>query len=162
MSFAGLVWSAGAIWLATALVLVIAELAAPGFFLIFLAAAAALTGLVMLVMPGMSLIAQALLFAATTAVAVRIGRRWYHRSPPTSTDPLLNDRAARLIGKTVEVCDAIVAGEGRVRVGDGAWTAQGPDTTAGAFVRITGAKGSVLLVETVDDPMPKPATAWRQ
>jgi membrane protein implicated in regulation of membrane protease activity len=149
MSLAGLVWSAGAIWLATALVLAIAELFAPGFFLIFLAVAAALTGFVMFVAPGMHLIAQALLFAAITAVAVAIGRRWYHRSPPTSTDPLLNHRAARLIGKMVEVSDAIVAGEGRVRVGDGAWTAQGPDTAAGAFVRIIGATGSVLLVEPV-------------
>lgn len=149
MSFADLVWSAGAIWLATALVLVIAELAAPGFFLIFLAVAAALTGFLMLVEPGLSLIAQALLFAAITAVEVAIGRRWYYRSPTTSSDPLLNRRAARLIGKTVEVSDAIVAGEGRVRVGDGAWTAQGPDTAAGAFVRIIGATGSVLLVEPV-------------
>jgi inner membrane protein len=149
VSVAGLVWSAGALWLATALVLVIAELAAPGFFLIFLAVAAGLTGFAVLVVPGMPLIVQALSFAAITAVAVAIGRRWYHRSPPTSTDPLLNDRAARLIGKTVEVCDAIVAGEGRVRVGDGAWTAQGPDTEAGAVVRIIGAMGSVLLVEPV-------------
>lgn len=149
MSFAGFVWSAGAVWLATALVLAAAELAAPGFFLIFLAAAAALTAFVMLVVPGMPLIAQALVFAVITAIAVAIGRRWYHRSPTASSDPLLNDRAARLIGKTVEVCDAIVAGEGRVRVGDGAWTAQGPDTAAGAFVRIIGATGSVLLVEPV-------------
>lgn len=149
MNFAGLVWSAAAIWLATALILAAAELAAPGFFLIFLAAAAALTAFVMLVAPGMPLIGQALVFAAITAVAVAIGRRWYHRSPTTSTDPLLNDRAARLIGKTVEVCDAIVAGEGRVRVGDGAWTAQGPDTAAGALVRIIGATGSVLRVEPV-------------
>jgi membrane protein implicated in regulation of membrane protease activity len=149
MNVAGLVWSAGALWLATTLVLVIAELAAPGFFLIFLAVAAALTGIAMLVVPGMPLIVQALLFAAITAAAVAIGRRWYHRSPTTSTDPMLNDRAARLVGKTVEVCDAIVAGEGRVRVGDGAWTAQGPDTAAGAVVRIIGAKGSVLLVEPV-------------
>jgi membrane protein implicated in regulation of membrane protease activity len=149
VSFAGLVWSAGAIWLATALALAAAELALPGFFLIFLAAAAALTGFAMLVVPGLSLIAQALLFAATSAVAVAIGRRWYHRNPTTSADPLLNRRAARLIGKRVEVCDAIVAGEGRVRVGDGAWTAQGPDTAAGALVRIIGATGSVLLVEPV-------------
>lgn len=149
MTFAGLFWSGGAAWLAVALALVVGELIAPGFFLIFLAAGAALTGLVMLVMPGLPLIVQALLFALFTGGGVAIGRRWYHRNPGNSPDPLLNDRAARLIGKTVEVCEAIVAGEGRVRVGDGAWAAKGPDAKAGAFVRIVGASGSVLLVEPV-------------
>jgi membrane protein implicated in regulation of membrane protease activity len=62
-------------------------------------------------------------------------------------DPLLNDRVARLIGTTAEVCDAISGGEGRVKVGDGAWKARGPDACTGSVVRIVGASGSVLLVE---------------
>ncbi|WP_363129996.1 NfeD family protein [Sphingomonas sp.] len=76
-----------------------------------------------------------------------IGRRWYHRSPSTAAPSGLNERTAKLIGRTVEVSEPIVAGEGRVRVGDGAWTAKGPDMPAGARVRITGAAGNVLLVE---------------
>jgi len=78
---------------------------------------------------------------------VAAGRRWYRRSPSTASSHGLNDRTAKLIGKTVEVCEAIVAGEGRVKVGDGAWSAAGPDAPAGALVRITGATGNVLLVE---------------
>ena len=62
----------------------------------------------------------------------------------------MNDRTAKLIGRTVEVCEPIVGGEGRVKVGDGAWTANGPDMPAGARVRITGAAGSVLLVEPLE------------
>lgn len=147
MSLFGLWWSHGMIWLAVALALAIAELIAPGFFLIFLAAGAALTGFGVLIVPGMPVLLQALLFALFTAAAVGLGRRWYHRSAVPTSDPLLNDRAARLIGTTVEVCEAIVAGEGRVRVGDGAWVARGPDAAAGTVVRITGANGSILLVE---------------
>jgi len=146
MTLFGLSWTFGALWLAAALILAIAEIIAPGFFLIFLAAGAALTGIAVLVVPGVPLILQALLFALFTAAAVGLGRRWYSNGPATA-DPLLNDRAARLIGSTVEVCEPIVAGEGRVKVGDGAWSARGPDAVRGAIVRITGADGSVLLVE---------------
>ena len=147
MTLFGLEWSLGALWLAAALALAIAELIAPGFFMIFIAAGAALTGFVVLAIPGLDWIVQALLFAAFSAAAVAIGRRWYHRDRSASPSHGLNDRTAKLIGKTVEVCEAIVGGEGRVKVGDGAWSAAGPDTPAGALVRITGASGNVLLVE---------------
>lgn len=147
MTVFGIDWSLGALWLAAALALAIAELVAPGFFLIFIAAGAALTGFVVLAIPGLGWIAQALLFAAFSAAAVAIGRRWYHRDRLAEPSHGLNDRTAKLIGKTVEVCEAIVAGEGRVKVGDGAWSATGPDAPAGALVRITGATGSVLSVE---------------
>lgn len=147
MTAFGMETSAGTVWLAAALVLVIAELIAPGFFLVFLGIAAGSTGVIVLVAPVTPVVVQALLFAAFTAGIVAVGRRWYRRSDLPSPDPLLNDRAARLVGLRVEVCDAIVDGAGRVTVGDGAWKASGPDLPAGSSVRIVGANGSVLAVE---------------
>lgn len=147
MMVLGILWSDGALWFAAALALVIAEMLIPGFFLIFLGAGAAFVGVVTLIMPGLPLILQAVLLAAATAVLVALGWRWYRQSDQPSPDPLLNDRTARLIGKRVLVCEAIVGGEGRVTVGDGAWSATGPDIAAGATVRIVGASGSVLRVE---------------
>ena len=147
MNWSVLTWSAGALWLAGALLLAIAELIAPGFFLIFVAAAAAVTGFVVLAVPGLHAITQVLLFAVFGGVAITLGRGWYRRLREGTADTGLNDRTGKLVGKTVEVCDAIVAGEGRVRVGDGAWSARGADAPAGSMVRITGASGSVLLVE---------------
>ena len=144
----GLTWSWGELWLAAGLALAIAEIIAPGFFMIFLAAGAALTGVAVLIVPGVPLILQAVLFALFTAAAVGLGRRWYRRDA-VPADPLLNDRAARLIGTTAEVCEPIVAGKGRVRVGDGAWIARGPDAGTGAIVRIVDATGGVLQVEPV-------------
>lgn len=143
----GIVWGLGALWLAAALLLIIAEMVVPGFFLIFLGVGAAVTGVAALSIPGLPVLVQAVLFAALTAAAVAIGWRWYRGSDQVSADPLLNDRAARLIGKRVEVCEAIVDGEGRVKVGDGAWSATGPDAAIGTSVRIIGANGSVLRVE---------------
>lgn len=143
----GIDWSLGALWLAAALALVIAEMLVPGFFLVFLGAGAAVTGVLVLLVPGMAIVLQAVVFAALTAGAVAIGWRWYRGLATTAAEPALNDRAARLIGKRVLVCEAIVEGEGRVTVGDGAWSAIGPDAPVGTGVRIVGAEGSVLRVE---------------
>ena len=134
-------------WLIGALVLVIAELAAPGFFLVFIAAGAAATGLVLLFLPDMPALAEVAIFAVATAGAVAVGRDRYRRNPSESEDPLLNDRAARLIGSRVEVSEAITGGAGRVRVGDGAWPARGADAPVGARVRVVGAESGELLVE---------------
>lgn len=139
----------GLAWLTAAVLLAIAELLAPGIFLVFIAAGAAVTGAVLLLLPGMSLLVQVFLFAAATAASVAIGRRWYHRNPVPSSDPLLNDRVARLIGQIVTVAEPIRAGKGRVRVGDGEWPARGPDLPAGANVRIVAAEGGTLDVEPV-------------
>ncbi len=139
--------NSGLAWLILAALLAIAELLAPGIFLVFVAAGAAITGIVTLIVPGFGLVFEVFLFAAASAAAVAIGRGWYRSNPVPSADPLLNDRVARLIGQVVTVVEPISAGQGRVKVGDGEWPANGPDTPAGAHVRITGARDGSLDVE---------------
>jgi inner membrane protein len=134
------------LWLIVAALLGIAELIVPGVFLIWIAAAAALTGLVTL-LTGIALPFQFLLFAIFSIGSVYAGRRWYKSFPVASSDPLLNDRAARLIGRSVTVVTAIRGGEGRVKVGDSVWSCRGADCDEGARVRVTGAEGNCLIVE---------------
>ncbi len=81
--------------------------------------------------------------------SVYAGRRWYAAHPQETSDPLLNDRTARLIGRTVTIAAAIENGEGRVKVGDSVWNCRGPDCAAGTRVRIIGAQGTCLDVEPV-------------
>jgi inner membrane protein len=143
------------IWLLAAVVLGIAELAVPGAFLIWIAAAAALTGVAAMLL-GLALGPQLLLFCLFSVACVLAGRRYAGTAAP-SADPMLNDRAARLVGETVEVVDAIRGGRGRVRVGDGVWPARGADAEAGARVRVTGADGTCLRVEPLAlEPLPRP------
>ena len=142
----------GALWLAAAVLLGIGELAIPGVFLIFLAIAAAVTGVATLVLADLPIAAQLLSFAIWSGVTVAIGKRWYRDYPVESADPKLNDRVARLIGEIVVVSDAIADGEGRVRIGDGTWSAHGPDLPAGAKARIVAVAGSTLIVEPADPP----------
>jgi len=133
-------------WFALGLALGAAEIAAPGFFLIWLAAAALLTGVIVWTVPiGFPL--QVVIFAVVALVTVLAARRWLSGQQASSADPLLNDRGGRLVGEMVMVTEAIVAGQGRVRQGDGEWLARGPDMPVGARARIAAHDGTVLIVE---------------
>ena len=134
------------VWLAIGVVLATAEMLLPGYFLIWLAAAAILTGVVALVVP-VSLSIEIVLFVALAINAVLLARRWLRLSPIASADPLLNDRGGRLVGETVVVTQALEGGRGRVRHGDTEWLARGPDTPPGTRLRIVGHDGAVLIVE---------------
>ncbi|WP_375403961.1 NfeD family protein [uncultured Sphingomonas sp.] len=152
MSLGDLGIGAAGAWLIAALAFALAELAAPGVFLVFVAVAAAITGVMLLALPDLPVIGQLAAFAAWSGVAVTVGRRWYHDNPVATDDALLNDRAARLIGEVVTVTAAIDNGRGRVRVGDGAWPARGPDAPVGARVRVVAVDGATLVVEKAGEP----------
>jgi membrane protein implicated in regulation of membrane protease activity len=133
-------------WLTAAVVLGILELLAPGFFLVWMGAAAAATGVIVALVP-MGVPYQLGLFAVLAFASVFAGRLYYARNPVPTSDPNLNARASRLIGQTVVVESAIENGKGRVVVGDGVWNACGPDVPAGASVVIVAADGTSLTVE---------------
>ena len=133
-------------WLIAAALLAILEIFLPGIFLVWIASAAAITGIVLVFAP-LSFPLQAVLFAVLAFAAVFAGRAYYARNPVPTSDANLNARAARLIGQTVTVETAIENGKGRVRVGDGVWNARGPDAPAGASVTIISADGTSLTVE---------------
>jgi membrane protein implicated in regulation of membrane protease activity len=136
----------GWLWMIGGILLLIAEVIAPGFFLVFIGAAALATGAFTLLF-GLGLPAQLTLFTIYALVAVMIGRRMYANAATESSDPLLNDRSARLIGKSVTVIQAVDEHSGRVRVGDSEWSARGGPGRPGERVRITGVDGNCLLVE---------------
>lgn len=137
------------VWLVAAIVMAIAELIVPGVFLIWLSAAAALTGVATLLF-GIPVPFQVALFGLFSIASVYWGRRWYAAHPVDSSDPLLNDRAARLLGETVVVVGAIENGRGRVAVGDSVWPARGPDSGVGARVKVVGADGTCLKVQPIE------------
>lgn len=145
----GLLGNAWMAWMALAIALGAAELALPGVFLVFIAFAAAMTGLTVFALPVLPPLAQLAAFSVWSAASILIGRRWYFDFPVASSDPMLNDRAARMIGELVTVVEPINGREGRVRVGDGVWSATGPDAEIGIRMRVAGIRGSTLVVEPV-------------
>lgn len=132
-------------WGVLAIILAIAEMLVPGVFLIWLSLAAALTaGLALLLPIGEPF--QLLAFAILSVLSMSGGRLWYLARPVEPEDGLLNDRAARMIGRRVVVIEAIAHGEGRVRVDDGSWPATGPDAAVGTPMLVTQVDGSRLVV----------------
>ena len=124
----------------------------PGVYLMWLALAALATGV--LALGGSPLILQIVSFVFLSLIFAYSAKRWLRERPIESSDPLMNNRAGRLVGQTAVVAQAIEGGEGRVRVGDGEWIASGPDCPAGTRVRISGNVGGCLTVEAIALPGP--------
>ena len=142
----GLDLEPGWLWMIGGVLLLIAEIIAPGFFLVWIGAAALITGVFTLLF-GIGAAGQLALFALYAAIAVFIARRWYAARPVVSEDPMLNDRVARMVGRSVTAVTSIDDHSGRVRVGDGEWSARGGPAAPGEQVRITGVEGNCLIVE---------------
>lgn len=135
-------------WLSIGVGLAVLEMLLPGFFLIWLASAAIITGLVVWVLP-IPFVGQVALFAVLAIGAVFWARRYLKDNPIESADPLLNQRGARYIGEVVTLVTAIEDGRGRAKIGDGEWPVRGPDAAAGTKVKVVSADGGSLVVELV-------------
>lgn len=134
------------IWLGLGLLLAIGEMTIPGVFLIWMAGAALVTGLVAWLVP-LAVPGQIALFAVLSILFVFAGRRFLRQHPVEGADPEMNQRGARAVGEVVVVSQVIEAGQGRVRLGDSEWIARGPDAEPGTRMRVTGSDGTVLMVE---------------
>ena len=135
----------GWLWAIGGLVLLIAEVVAPGFFLVFLGVAAIATGLFTLLFD-LGLAPQLALFVIYTGLALMIGKRWYAEPDTAEQQISLNDPARRLVGRTAIAVDPIDEHGGRVRLGDSEWTARGGPAAAGERVEIIAVEGNCLKV----------------
>ena len=135
------------LWLIGGVVLLIAELIAPGYFLIFVGAAAIVTG-VLAMAAGLPLTVQLAAFAILAFLSTRIvGRRFYASRYDLNPDPFLNNKVGRLLGRVVVVVEPVDLHSGRVRIGDGEWSARGGPAAVGERVRIVDVDGNCLKVE---------------
>jgi len=135
-------------WWVLALLLIGVEIFAPGFIFVWLAAAAAVVGLIVLVLPDLSWQLQLLAFGILS-VASAIG--WWQfgrRNPSPSDRPQLNRRAEAYIGRVFVLEEAVENGYGVVTVDDSRWRASAEsDIATGARVRVVGVDGTILKVE---------------
>lgn len=138
-------------WWILALLLIAAELIAPGYFLLWIGVAGGVMGLITLVFPGMPFVAQAVLFGVLALVTCVV--YWKFIRPATELrddQPLLNRKGDRMLGRHVLVAEAFVNGRGKVTVGDSVWLAEGPDVAVGSAVEVTGVHGTTLTVRPVE------------
>ena len=136
------------LWWILALILIAIEVVLPGYFMLWIGIGAAATGIVVVVLPGMSMLAQAITFALFAFASCVV--YWYALRPRLQHgepgDGRLNRRAAQLIGQRYVLVEAIVNGRGKARVGDGQWLVSGPDLPLGATIEVIDVDGTTLKV----------------
>lgn len=138
-------------WWILALLLIVIELATPGYFMLWIGIAAAAVGTLLWLMPGLSFLAQTLAFVVLAGVSCWCYWRFVRPLAEGPSDqPLLNRRAEQFIGKRYVLDSAIVNGRGKVHVGDAPWLAEGPDLPAGTAVEVIGVEGTTLKVRRAE------------
>ncbi|MFO1032911.1 MAG: NfeD family protein [Hyphomicrobiales bacterium] len=138
------------VWWSLAGLLLIGELLMPGVFLLWLAIAAALTGLVHVLfdLPWQGEVG---LFAVFSALLVAASWRMVMKQHHVRSDaPNLNQRQYDYVGRRAVLVEAIFNGTGKVRIDDTLWDAEGHDLPKGTPVVVTGVSGARLTVEAVN------------
>lgn len=134
------------VWACVALLLIAAETMAPGLFLLWLGLAAGVVCILVWVLPGLTVLAQVILFVVFSFVSIAVYVKFFREKESASDQPLLNRRGEQLVDKVYNLETAIVNGQGRVKIGDAFWAVQGPDLPVNAAVRIIAVDSMTLRV----------------
>jgi len=138
-------------WWAAALVFGTLEMLVPGVFFLWIGAAAAVTGLVALVLPDLGWQVEFALFGILSVGAILGARIYIRRHPIETADSGLNKRAAQYVGRKATLAQAIDNGRGSIKIDDTIWNAEShSDLPVGAHVRIIAYHGGTFVVEPAD------------
>ena len=135
------------VWAVAAMLLIAAETLLPEIFLLWLGIAAGAMFFIVWAFPGTPPLWQAVAFVALSLVSIGVYVKLIRGRHVAPDQPLLNKRGDQLVGRVLPLHEAIVNGQGRVKLGDALWTVEGPELPAGHQVRIVGASSMVLRVE---------------
>lgn len=90
------------------------------------------------------------LFGLLAIAASLIAWKLHYRKSRVDAATGMHDRVEQLMGRNFTLDEPISGGFGHIRVNDTIWRVAGPDLPAGARVRVTGAEGGTLRVESTD------------
>lgn len=138
------------VWGGLSLLLIAAEALAPGMFMLWLGLAAAVVFTVLLLVPGVEPIWQAIGFVLLAFASIALYMKFFRDKETPSDQPLLNRRGEQLVGQVFLLDQAIEHGRGRIKIGDAFWAAEGEDLPQGARVRVVSANNMSLQVRLVD------------
>jgi membrane protein implicated in regulation of membrane protease activity len=133
-------------WFILGAVLFTLETVLPGVHFLWFGIAAIIVGALALI-TGVTWPWQVIAFAVLAVATVFWVRRYVRPDVAVSDLPDLNARGQQYVGRSLLVEQAIQNGRGKVRVGDTLWQAEGPDLPVGSWVKVTGSRGTILLVE---------------
>lgn len=133
-------------WFVAGLALFALETIIPGLHFIWYGVAALLVGFLS-VATGIDWQLQLVAFGLISVLTVLLVRRYSATAGTEGEAEALHSRSQEYVGRVVMVEDAIVAGRGKVRVGDSVWIAEGNDMPKGTRARVVSSRGTVLVVE---------------
>ena len=133
-------------WFIAGGLLLIAEILAPGVFMLWLGLAALAVGLISLVIvwPWQ---AQFVAFAVLSVAMIPVWRRLARKVEAPSDQPFLNRRAEAFVGRVFTLEKPIVDGSGTIAIDDTVWRIRGADCPAGSRVKVTAFEAGSLSVE---------------
>ncbi len=138
------------VWASVSLLLMAAEALAPGVFMLWLGFAAAAVFLLLVVVPDLPVLWQAIAFVVLAFVFIGLYVKFFRGEEKPSDQPLLNRRGEQLVGQVFPLDQAIVDGRGRLKIGDAFWVAEGADLAQGTRVRVVAVRNMSLQVQAVD------------
>ena len=137
-------------WLVLGIVLLGLETLGIGGFLIGLAIACLVQSVVVFAWPGLGWSFQLFIFAVNSLVFTFLYWKVFRPFNNKTDKPKINDRAAQMIGRRVEIPDRFPHGEGKVIIGDTYWRIRAEGALEkGDNVQVTASDGMLLLVEKI-------------
>ena len=137
-------------WWVIALVLLVIEILAPGFFFLWMSISGFVTGMLVLLIPVISMNVQVLVFSVLSVVTIIFWKIYGKKHPIESDHPLLNRRGDQYVGRVFNLYQPIKNGEGKIKVDDSIWKVHGEDCNINTRVKVIAVRGTVFDVKKID------------
>jgi membrane protein implicated in regulation of membrane protease activity len=140
-------------WIGLAAVFFIIEVSTGTGFLLWTGIASILVGMLLFVVPSLTLTTQLLCFTLFSILVAIFFKIYLKHHPLHTADPTLNRRAEQYIGRVFTLAFPIENGMGKIHADDSMWRVIcQEDLPAGAQVRVISADGVILKVESFNPP----------
>ena len=137
-------------WWVIGFILLVLEILTPGYFFMWMALSGFVTGVMVFLIPAVSMNMQILIFSVLSVAAIIVWKFYGKKHPIASDQPLLNKRGVQYIGRVFSLYEPIKNGQGKIRVDDSIWKVHGEDCDINTKVKVVDIRGTVFDVEKVD------------
>jgi membrane protein implicated in regulation of membrane protease activity len=137
-------------WWVLAIVCLVIELLMPAFFFLWMSVSALVTGIIVWLIPSLSMEIQVLIFSVLSIISIVAWRIFGKKITIATDQPLLNRRGSQYVGRTFNLHEPIVNGQGKIKVDDTIWKVYGEDCDIHSKVKVLASRGTVFDVKKVD------------
>ncbi len=137
-------------WWVLAVVFLVIEILAPGFFFLWMAVSGCITGIMVWLVPSISVDVQIFIFSILSVITITAWRLYAKKHPIETDQPLLNKRGAQYVGRVFNLYEPIENGQGKIKVDDTIWKVHGEDCDIHTKVKVIASRGTVFDVEAVE------------